>query len=421
MRRFYIIICMLLTFLLEVAVLTAFIRGDSNFRQDTVAVNEILKSVESHWPYPDRQTVSAVYDYVVLDESGTVLWKTAEGLSENVNAAIAHRDTILDVEQDGNRVGKVIIYNGAETDYAVRKKSLFTVLMVILLFQTIALLAYSAWLHWRLVTPFHKMKDFAERVAGGNLDIPLEMDRHNLFGAFTESFDLMRSELKKARLAEAQANAGKKELVAKLSHDIKTPVASIKAASEVGLALSESERMQDNYTQIIRKADQINTLITNLFTATLEELQQLSVTPSDLDSGVLAQLLENADYMHRSALPQIPPCLLYADRLRLQQVLDNIFANSYKYAGTEIVVNVTRESRCLVIVIEDCGGGVPDEELPLLKEKFRRGSNAGDREGAGLGLFISEYFMREMQGELVVENGSGGLRVSVVILLSGAV
>ena len=258
-------------------------------------------------------------------------------------------------------------------------------------------------------------------MAGGNLDIPLEMDRHNLFGAFTESFDLMRSELKKARLAEAQANAGKKELVAKLSHDIKTPVASIKAASEVGLALSECERMQDNYTQIIRKADQINTLITNLFTATLEELQQLSVTPSDLDSGVLAQLLENADYMHRSVLPQIPPCLLYADRLRLQQVLDNIFANSYKYAGTEIVVNVTRESRYLALVIEDFGGGVPDEELPLLREKFRRGSNAGDREGAGLGLFISEYFMREMQGELVVENGSEGLRVHVMIPLSGAV
>lgn len=60
----------------------------------------------------------------------------------------------------------------------------------------------------------------------------------------------------------------------RLSHDIKTPVASIKAASEVGLALSGSERLRDNYTQIIRKADQINTLITNLFTATLEELQQ---------------------------------------------------------------------------------------------------------------------------------------------------
>ena len=420
MRKYAFVTGMLLTFVLEVAVLAAFMYRDSDFRQDTVAVNEILKTVEADWKQPDRETVLMSYDYVVLDKSGAVLWKSAEGLSESVNAAIAHRDTILDVEQDGNVVGKVIIHNGAEADYTARKRSLVTVLAAVLLVQVVALLGYTAWLHWRLVKPFQKLKDFARRVAGGNLDVPLEMDRYNLFGAFTESFDLMRSELKKARLAEAQADADKKELVAKLSHDIKTPVASIKAASEVGLALSESERMRDNYTQIIRKADQINTLITNLFTATLEELQQLSVTSVDLSSGELAKLLENADYLHRSVLPQIPPCLLYADKLRLQQVLDNIFANSYKYAGTEIVVNVTREGQRLVLAVEDFGGGVPDEELPLLKEKFRRGSNAGDKEGAGLGLFISDYFMKDMQGNLVVENGAGGLRVSVGIPLSGA-
>ena len=420
MRKYAFVTGMLLTFVLEVAVLAAFMYRDSDFRQDTVAVNEILKTVEADWKQPDRETVLMSYDYVVLDKSGAVLWKSAEGLSESVNAAIAHRDTILDVEQDGNVVGKVIIHNGAEADYTARKRSLVTVLAAVLLVQVVALLGYTAWLHWRLVKPFQKLKDFARRVAGGNLDVPLEMDRYNLFGAFTESFDLMRSELKKARLAEAQADADKKELVAKLSHDIKTPVASIKAASEVGLALSESERMRDNYTQIIRKADQINTLITNLFTATLEELQQLSVTSVDLSSGELAKLLENADYLHRSVLPQIPPCLLYADKLRLQQVLDNIFANSYKYAGTEIVVNVTREGQRLVLAVEDFGGGVPDEELPLLKEKFRRGSNAGDKEGAGLGLFISDYFMKEMQGNLVVEIGAGGLRVSVGSPLSGA-
>ncbi|MDE7224989.1 MAG: HAMP domain-containing histidine kinase, partial [Acetatifactor sp.] len=366
MRRYALVIVILLTFLLELTILAVFMHRDSDFRQDTVAVNEILKRVESNWLCLDELTGPFAYDYVVLDENDAVLWKTAEGLSESVNNAIAHRDTVLDVEQDGAVVGKVIIHNGAEADYAARKRELVTTLTVILLFQMIALLGYCAWLHCRLVKPFHKLKSFAERVAGGNLDVPLEMDRLNLFGAFTESFDLMRSELKKARLAEARANAGKKELVAKLSHDIKTPVASIKAASEVGMALSDSERMRDNYTQIIRKADQINTLITNLFTATLEELQQLTVTPADLDSGVLAELLENADYLHRAALPGIPPCLLYADKLRLQQVLDNIFANSYKYADTKIVVNIAREKRCLVLVIEDFGGGVPQEELSLL-------------------------------------------------------
>lgn len=420
MRRFYFVIGILLTFLSEAVVLAAFMRGGSDFRQDAVAVNEILKTVEADWLELDRQTTPLIYDYVVLDEGGTVLWKSAEGLSESVNAAIVHRDTILDVERDGNVVGKVIIHNGAEADYAARKQGLVIGLAVILLVQMIALLGYTAWLNQRLVKPFHKLKDFARRVAGGNLDIPLEMDRRNLFGAFTESFDLMRSELKAARLAEAQANAGKKELVAKLSHDIKTPVASIKAASEVGMALTDSDRLKDNYTQIIRKADQINTLITNLFSATLEELQQLTVTLADMESGELAELLKNADYLHRSTFSPIPPCLLCADKLRLQQVLDNIFANSYKYAGTEIVVTITRENRRLVLAIEDFGGGVPDEELPLLKEKFRRGSNAGGKEGAGLGLFISDYFMKEMHGELMVENGAGGLRVSVRIPLSGA-
>lgn len=265
------------------------------------------------------------------------------------------------------------------------------------------------------------MKGFAERVAGGNLDIPLEMDRHNMFGAFTESFDIMRSELKKARLAEAQANASKKELVAKLSHDIKTPVASIKAVSEVGLAVAENGKDKANYTQIIGKADQINTLVTNLFSATLEELQQLSVTPACMESPQIKTLLENADYLHRAKLPEIPELLVSADRLRLQQVFDNIFANSYKYAGTEIAVSAVRGENGLKIIIEDFGGGVSREELPALKEKYKRGSNSANVEGAGLGLYISDYFMKEMGGALEIENGEHGLKATVTIALSGKI
>ncbi|MCI8287205.1 MAG: sensor histidine kinase, partial [Lachnospiraceae bacterium] len=230
---------------------------------------------------------------------------------------------------------------------------------------------------------------------------------------------LMRAELKKARQAEAEANAGKKELVAKLSHDIKTPVASIKAASEVGAAIAEQEKIRDNYRMIIQKADQINTLINNLFTATLEELQQLPVNPEDIRSEELATLLKNADYLHRAVIPAIPDCILYADRLRLQQVFDNLFANSYKYAGTRIMITVREDGGCLTVEMEDSGGGVGEDELPLLKEKFRRGSNAANVEGAGLGLYISDYFLKEMGGGLVVQNGEKGLRVSVRIALSG--
>ena len=231
----------------------------------------------------------------------------------------------------------------------------------------------------------------------------------------------MRSELKKARLAEAKANESKKELVAKLSHDIKTPVASIKAVSEVGIALAGNEKDKGNYGQIISKADQINSLVTNLFTATLEELQKLAVTPADMESREIEKILKGADYLNRGIFSDVPDCLLYADGLRLQQVFDNIFMNSYKYADTEIEVSVTKEEGYLAVGIEDYGGGAGSDELPLLKEKFRRGSNAKNKEGAGLGLYLADYFMKEMRGGLSVENGRRGLRVTVRIRLSGRI
>ena len=71
--------------------------------------------------------------------------------------------------------------------------------------------------------------------------------------------------------------------------------------------------------------------------------------------------------------------------------------------------------------MEDYGGGVNKEELPLLKEKFKRGKNTKNIEGAGLGLYISDYFMKEMKGELIIQNGEYGLKVIVMISLSGAI
>lgn len=130
-------------------------------------------------------------------------------------------------------------------------------------------------------------------------------------------------------------------------------------------------------------------------------------------------LLENADYLHQAEIPDIPPCLVWADRLRLQQVFDNIFANSYKYADTAIQVQAEKSGGWLTVELEDAGGGMPKEEIFFIKEKFRRGSNAGAVDGAGLGLFISDYFMEAMKGTLTVENGEQGLKVRVSVPLSG--
>ncbi len=421
MKRQLFLVGFILVLIAEVVALIVFALQTPDFTQDTVAVNEVLQSVTQDFDSLDKHGNTTVLDYVVMDKDGAVIYKTKEGLSENVNTAISHRDTVLDITIEDAVVGKVIVYNDGAQTLQAQKQTAVTVLSVAIVFECAIIVVYTVYLYATVVRPFRKLKGFAERVAGGNLDIPLAMDRRNLFGAFTESFDIMRSELKKARLAEAQAQQSKKELVAKLSHDIKTPVASIKAVSEVGLAVAKSEKDKANYTQIIGKADQINALVTNLFTATLEELQQLTVTPTNLESKRVKTMLENADYLHRAAIPAIPECLVYADGLRLQQVFDNIFANSYKYAKTEIFVTAERVDDRICIAVEDCGGGVPQEELPVLKEKFKRGSNSANTEGAGLGLFISDYFMKEMNGELNIENGAHGLKVTVCLSLSGSV
>ncbi len=403
-------------FFIEVTVFILYILPKTENEQDTVAVNEVVQTVQDNWKHLDSLTNPTALDYVVIDLEGTVLYKTKSGLSENLNMAIRHKDTILDVRANG-AAGKLIIYNNDKLIYQSEKQTVIFAFIAVIFLQFVICAGFFFYMRRAIIQPFHKLKQFAKRVASGNLDIPLEMDRQNVFGAFTESFDIMRCELKKAKIAEAKANESKKELVAKLSHDIKTPIASIKAASEVGAALSSDKKNRENYGQIIQKADQINTLVTNLFSATLEELQELPVTPSILKSGELQTLLENADYLHRAVIPSVPDCLLFADRLRLQQVFDNVFANSYKYANTPIDVTILTKERCLTVIIEDYGGGIDEAELPFIKEKFRRGGNTKSIEGAGLGLYIADYCMREMKGRLDVENGSAGLRVTIAIAL----
>lgn len=415
MRRKIFIILFFFSFLIEIGVIVIFSSAYSDKQQDAVMVNEVLHQVCDDWESMDKHQKKIELEYAVINNSDEVIYQTKDDISTTINEAISHRDTILDVKIEDIIVGKIIIYNASTARLESQKQKVVWIISMMFIVQLLLGMSYFLYLHHTIVNPFSKLKGFAERIAGGNLDIPLKMDRYNLFGAFTESFDLMRSELKKARIAEAKANESKKELVAKLSHDIKTPVASIKAISEVGLEISKIKRDKDNYHQIIHKADQINNLITNLFTATLEELQQLSVCPTYLKSSLIKGMLENADYLHCATIPSIPDCFIYADSLRLQQVFDNIFANAYKYAKTSINVFIEKKEQQMIVAIEDFGGGVKEEELSYLKEKFKRGSNAINIEGAGLGLYISDYFLKEMHGNLQIENGSNGLRVIVIL------
>lgn len=301
-----------------------------------------------------------------------------------------------------------IVWNVEERHYRSLESGLkkrMTALWGILLLGGLGLLGFF---YVRLIRPFRQLEIFAGQVAKGNLDFPLPVKKHNYFGAFTESFDLMREELKRAKESEYQANRSKKELVAELSHDIKTPVATIRATCEVMQVREQSADTLAKVAVIDAKAKLVDELITNLFQASLEELEVLKVEPLEESSAVIGDIFrELSDYSDIRMQGAPPSCLVYMDRLRLQQVIDNVVNNAQKYAGTPVTVGFWETGRGIGIRIRDEGEGVDPEELPYLAEKFYRGGNAKGKAGSGLGLYLAGQFMERMHGGLEYYNENG--------------
>lgn len=116
----------------------------------------------------------------------------------------------------------------------------------------------------------------------------------------------------------------------------------------------------------------------------------------------------------------IPKCEIMADPLRLQQVIDNIVSNSYKYAGTSILVSFAVKDGFLEAEFRDYGPGVGEEELPLLLHKYYRAANAKGKSGGGLGLYISKYLMNRMAGDLECRNTKDGFAVTIKLKIAGS-
>lgn len=413
MKSWWFIMILVLSFLLETAGCFLLLGKMERVGQNPVQVNECLRAVENNWN--DEAAYVNTLPFALLNADGVLVYQNTEGISRSVNEAIQNQDLILDVVVENTTVGKMIIHNETTENINGYRTRILRVVWGMGAFQLLLALVFYFYLRKRILQPFHKLNDFAMRVAGGNLDMPLDIDRKHIFGSFTESFDLMRSELKKARIAEKKANDDKKEMVAKLSHDIKTPVASIKSTSEFGYEVTADERAKEMFWRINTKSDQLTALVDNLFTSSIQDITEIVVNPGNYPSDILPALIQHADYLLKANQVSVPDCRIFVDKLRLQQSFDNIFMNSYKYAGTDITVDVRLEEVYLVVRIADCGRGVKPEELPLLKEKYKRGSNTKEKDGAGLGLYLTDYFLMKMDGKLVLQNAAPGFAAVIYL------
>ena len=380
---------------------------------DMVEVNNSFKQIEAILDDSSRENWKEISEELENQYECTILFYDDSNYQSRLLECLKKGDVVLDYEHDGKLLAKISFVN-TTINFEEQKEALMRIVLVAI--SAIWFLGMVLFVYFNMgyVRPFHKLKNFAGEVARGNLDMPLSMTKSNYFGVFTESFDIMREELRRAKENEYKANVSKKELVAELSHDIKTPIATIKAACEViEVKSAKSEgigglELHDKVQLIEKKADVVEQLINNMFHATLEELEVLKVEPQEELSTCIDEMFKELQvYGNIHIENQIPQCLLWMDKLRMVQVIDNIVNNAIKYAKTDVHISYSQRDNGILIRIKDDGPGVPEEDLAKVSEKFYRGSNVAGENGSGLGLYLTKMFMEKMEGQMNCYNDNG--------------
>lgn len=417
MKKRFVLLAVLLTVILIIPVLFLnYGKQASAGYLDNTVVNGLLNELSADWDNVNAKNKSIVpqiegISYEVMDNDGRILVRTETGMPEDLGRATSERYTIRDIKVDGEVVGKLLISNDFTSMRSETQKNYERRFIIVALVEALLIALFLLWVYRNIIKPFEDLKEFASDIASGDLDKPLKMDRGNIFGSFTESFDIMRTELSEAKQKEYEAQRSKMELVSQLSHDIKTPVASIKALGELLEAQSTDPKTKERLGSIVTKADNIDAMVSDLFTETLTELNELNVETSEQESRILDRIIRDADHMDLVTGRNVEECIIMCDPLRVTQVVNNIIFNSYKYARTKIHLESHIEDDYLVVSFTDEGGGVSNDEIPMITKRFRRGENAKGKPGSGLGLAIAYELMEKMGGDLEVANADKGLRV----------
>lgn len=271
------------------------------------------------------------------------------------------------------------------------------------------------------------------------LDVPpLDAEATTFFQTIAE---LTATALERARLAHeireartaAETERVRNTLLASISHDFRTPLASVLGAAtsliEYGAKLPEAARL-DLLTQIKEEAQHLDGMVRNLLVITRLEAGGLELHQDWID---LRELLERAvavakrrgatQHFEVRAAAELP--LIIADSNLLSQVLSNLVGNAVRYAGpqAQVTLEARAESDAVVVSITDDGPGIAPELLPRVFDKFVRLPTQGDAgESTGLGLAIAKGIVEAHSGTISAEPASsrGGTRMSMRLPPSGA-
>jgi len=261
-----------------------------------------------------------------------------------------------------------------------------------------------------IMDPVAQLKEKAKRIANGSYGVQIKTPYQDEIGELADTINEMSVKI-------AQNEKMQAEFISQLSHELRTPLTVINGWSETLLA---DENMDADTRQgmkiISSEAKRLTEMVMDLldFTRMQDGRMTLAVEIADIRGE-----FEDTVYMYSSRLAQDNIQLHYIDNdddipeipcdpKRLRQVFLNILDNAAKHGGQgkRIEAQMTWENNAVVVRIRDYGPGIPEDEIPLVKKKFYKGSSSV--RGTGIGLAVCDEIVEMHGGTLTLENAPGG-------------
>ena len=257
-----------------------------------------------------------------------------------------------------------------------------------------------------ITEPIQNLTDMAKRIADGSYGIKVGKKYDDEIGVLTDTINEMSAKL-------ASAEKLQSEFVSSVSHELRTPLTAITGWSETLLYDDAIQNDSRRGIQIISKeANRLTKMVVELLEFTRMQDGRFNLNVEELD---LAAELEDLVFTYGSLLRQdgvdlrmspceedVPPII--GDAERLKQVFLNIIDNAAKYGreGEYVELALRVEPGSVVVTVRDFGPGIPENELPFVKQKFYKGSSK--ERGSGIGLAVCEEIIARHNGELIIAN-----------------
>ncbi|MEA4846919.1 MAG: HAMP domain-containing sensor histidine kinase [Clostridiaceae bacterium] len=294
---------------------------------------------------------------------------------------------------------------------------------------------------WRILRPLNALSDGSKRIENGDFSKPVVYTGKDEFASVCTAFNQMQEHLLKEREKTAAYEKARTDLIAGISHDLRTPLTSVKGYIK-GLrdGVANTPEKREQYLEIAyKKACDMDVLLQKLFYFSSLETGNLPLSLDREDLGDFArQFAENMrdelDYKNIKMTVDTTsvPHPVTIDTEQMRRVLLNLVENAIKYANAKSLVlriSVWRERDMEHLLFVDNGQGVPEEHLLHLFERFWRGDEARGTKngegwsqaspaarpsspGSGLGLYIVKYIV-EAHGGFVTAKNDNGLQIKI--------